>query len=138
MDDSQLLDRLAIRELIERYAAGAMSIDVERWSEVWVEDSAWQLSSMDTPVTGKDNILKTFTQAMEYVGHLSLMAFPVDLVIEGDSAHGKAYCQETVYPKKGGKIEVVGWFTDEYVKQDGAWYFKSRIYKRFGMKVYED
>jgi ketosteroid isomerase-like protein len=138
MNEGQLLDRLAIRELIESYAAGAMSVDVDRWGEVWVEDSAWQLSSMDEPVIGKDNILKCFKETIEYVGHLSLMAFPVDTVIEGETAHGKVYCQETVYPKKGGKIEVVGWFTDEYVKQDGRWYFRSRIYKRFGMKVYED
>jgi ketosteroid isomerase-like protein len=122
-------DRLALRELIEAYAAATTRFDVDAWGQCWAEDSAWQLSSMTEPVRGKDVILATFRERTEYAACISLLGFPAEIVVEGDRAKGKTYTRELVYPKAGGRIEVVGCFHDEYVRQNGRWYFAVRIYE---------
>lgn len=129
MDQMAFLDRLAIRELTERYAACAMRIDPVGWGACWADDGAWQLSSMDQPVTGRDAIIAEFAKRMEYVGSLSLIGFPTDLVVDRDAAAGKTYTREEVLPKTGGRITVNGCFHDIYVRRDGEWLFKSRRYE---------
>lgn len=122
-------DRLAIRELIETFAAGVMRIDAEIWGSTWAEEGSWKLPSMSEPVTGKGNVVAAFQEKMQYVRFMSMISFPVDLVVDRETARGKAYCQEVIVPKSGDQRLVVGWFDDEYVKRSGRWYFLSRVYE---------
>ena len=125
-------DRLAIRELIETFAVGAMRIDPDIWGSTWAEEGSWKLPSMTEPAKGKSNILAAFKEKMAYVNFMSMISFPANLVIDGDRARGKAYCRELIFPKGGGQKIVVGCFEDEYVKRDGCWYFLSRSYEVMG------
>ena len=134
MNAGPIEDRLAIRELIETFAAGAMRIDAEIWGDTWAEEGSWKLPSMAEPATGKSNVIATFMQKMAYVNYMSMISFPADLVIEGDRAHGKAYCRELIYPKSGGQKLVVGCFHDQYVKRDGRWLFLARDYEVMGLE----
>jgi hypothetical protein len=127
-------DRLAIRELLETFAVGAMHIDPDIWGSTWAEQGSWKLPSMSEPAVGKTDILAIFKEKMAYVDYMSMISFPADLVIDGDSAKGKAYCRELIYTKSGEQKVVVGFFDDEYVKQDGRWYFLSREYHVMGLK----
>jgi hypothetical protein len=127
-------DRLAIRELLETFAVGAMHIDPDIWGSTWAEQGSWKLPSMSEPAVGKTDILAIFKEKMAYVDYMSMISFPADLVIDGDSAKGKAYCRELIYTKSGEQKVVVGFFDDEYVKQDGRWYFLSRAYHVMGLK----
>ena len=125
-------DRLAIRELVEAFAAGAMRIDPDAWGETWAEEGSWMLPSMAEPVKGKANVVAAFREKMAYVKYMSMISFPAELVIEGERARGKAYCRELIYPKEGGQRVVIGCFDDEYVKRNGRWYFLSRVYEVLG------
>jgi hypothetical protein len=125
-------DRLAIRELIETFAVGAMHVDADIWGSTWAEEGSWKLPSMTEPAKGKSNVLAAFKEKMEYVKFMSMISFPADLVIDGDRALGKAYCQELIFPKSGGQKTVVGRFEDEYEKRNGRWYFLSRVYEVLG------
>jgi hypothetical protein len=127
-------DRLAIRELLETFAVGAMHIDPDIWGSTWAEQGSWKLPSMSEPAVGKTDILAIFKEKMAYVDYMSMISFPADLVIDGYSAKGKAYCRELIYTKSGEQKVVVGFFDDEYVKQDGRWYFLSREYHVMGLK----
>jgi SnoaL-like domain len=132
MNAGQLEDRLAIRELIETFAVGAMRIDADIWGSTWAEEGSWKLPSMAEPTMGKRNVVAAFKEKMGYVRIMSMISFPTDLVIDGDRARGKAYCQELIFPKAGGQRFTVGCFDDEYVKRDGRWYFVSRVYEVLG------
>ncbi len=134
MNTGPVEDRLAIRELMETFAVGAMHKDPDIWGETWAEEGSWKLPSMDEPAVGKANVIATFGEKMAYVDYMSMISFPHDLVIEGDRATGKSYCRELIYPKGGEQKVVVGYFDDEYVKRDGHWYFLSRTYNVMGMK----
>jgi len=132
MNTGPVEDRLAIRELVEEFAAGAMRIDADAWGETWAEEAVWGLPSMDKPVEGKQNVIEAFREKLAYVEFMSMISFPAELVVEGDRAHGKCYCRELIFPKAGGQVVVVGCFDDQYVKRDGRWYFSSRIYEVMG------
>ena len=132
MNTGPIEDRLAIRELIETFAVGAMRIDLDIWGSTWAEEGSWKLPSMNEPAVGKANVLATFKEKMAYVDYMSMISFPYDLKIDGDRATGKAYCRELIYPKNGGKLIVIGYFHDEYVKRNGHWYFLTRTYEVMG------
>lgn len=125
-------DRLAIRELIETFAVGAMRIDPEIWGSTWAEEGSWKLPSMSEPVKGRSHVVAAFREKMEYVQFMSMISFPTELVVDGDTARGRAHCQELIVPKSGGRNLVVGCFDDEYVKRGGRWYFLSRVYEVLG------
>ena len=132
MSSGSVEDRLAIRELMETFAVGAMRVDLDIWGSTWADEAVWGLPSMEQPASGKANVLASFKEKMAYVDFMSMISFPSDLVFNGDTATGKAYCRELIYPKSGGHMIVVGCFDDKYVKRDGRWYFVSRIYEVMG------
>lgn len=132
MNVGSVEDRLAIRELIETFAVGAMRIDTEIWGSTWAEEGSWKLPSMDAPATGKSQVVAAFKEKMEYVQFMSMIPLPTDLIVDGDRAKGKVHCQEVIFPKSGERKIVVGCFDDEYVKRDGRWYFLSRDYEVLG------
>ena len=134
MNTGPVEDRLAIRELCEEFAAGAMRIDAQAWGETWAEEGVWGLPSMDKPVEGKANVVAAFAEKLAYVDFMSMISFPTDLVIDGDTATGNCYCRELIYPKGGDQLVVIGCFADKYVKRDGRWYFASRIYEVMGKR----
>lgn len=128
-------DRLEIRELIETFAVGAMHVDTDLWGGTWAEEGVWSLPSMQQPVQGKDNVIAAFKEKMAYVDYMSMICFPSGLKFDGDKANGKAYCRELIYPKAGGRVIVVGYFDDEYIKRDGRWQFTSRVYNVMGKEL---
>jgi hypothetical protein len=132
MNVGPIEDRLAVRELIETFAVGVMRIDAEIWGGTWAEEGSWKLPSMTEPVKGRSNVVAAFKEKMEYVRFMSMLSFPADLVVDGDRARGRAYCQELIVPKSGGQRIVLGCFDDEYVKRNGRWYFLSRVYEVLG------
>jgi hypothetical protein len=133
MNSGPIEDRLAIRELVEQFAAGAMRIDVDYWGETFAEDGSWKLPSMETAAVGREAVKAAFSQKLAYVDYMSMISFPADLVVEGDRARGKAYCRELIFTKAGDQKIVIGCFNDEYVKIQGRWYFQSREYQVMGV-----
>jgi ketosteroid isomerase-like protein len=134
MNSGPIEDRLAIRELIESFAEGTMRMDPKLWGATWAEDGVWKLPSMEEPARGKAEILEVFPQKMAYVKFMSMIAFPVDIVVEGDTARCRTYCREFIFPKAGGQKFVLGCFEDRLVRRDGQWLFASRIYEIVGMQ----
>ena len=122
-------DRLAIRELIETFTIGIMRGDTDLWGSTWAEEGSWTIPLKDEPAVGRANMVALLQQVLARNAFVSMSAFPADLVIQGDRAHGKAYAQELLFPRTGGQKNLIGCFHDEYVKRDGRWYFLSRVYE---------
>lgn len=134
MSKGSVEERLAIRELIETFAVGVTTIDPELWGSTWAEEGCWKTPSMPDVVQGKTAVVAKFKEMMAYLQFMSMSAIPspTDLVFDGDTATGRAYCRELIFPKAGGQRIVVGYFDDQYVKRDGRWLFTSRIYTVIG------
>jgi uncharacterized protein (TIGR02246 family) len=134
MNTGSIEDRLLIRELLETFATAAMRGDPKRLGSTWSQDGVWKLPSMTEPAKGRDAIIEAFGKATAYLSFMSMISVPTDLVIEGDTAHGKAYCQEIIVTKTNEQKMVVGCYDDTYVRREGRWYFQTRTYEVIGKK----
>ena len=122
-----LEDRLAIRELVESYNDAVMRFDADAWGSNWTEDATWDLGRGE--VTGRENIVQTWQGAMSAFSFVGFFASAGPIVVDGDTAHATWYQQEFLHQKEGGKMNVTGQYEDDYVKQDGRWFFAKRVYK---------
>lgn len=130
-----LEDRIAIRELIDSYNDAVMRFDPADWGANWAEDGVWSLPGRGE-VSGRDQIVPFWTAVMGAIEVDGFFASAGILTVTGDTAHGTWYQQEFLRdkPKEGSDAAptrrfVIGEYTDDYVKVDGRWLFKKRIYK---------
>ncbi|MEQ8861201.1 MAG: nuclear transport factor 2 family protein [Pseudomonadales bacterium] len=120
-------DRLAIRELVDSYNDAVMRFDAEAWAANWTEDASWTLPGAGE-VTGRDNVVGVWKQAMEAFSFVGFFASAGPIVVNRDEAHGTWYQQEFLHQKDGVKRTIVGRYEDDYVKAGGRWYFHKRVY----------
>ena len=120
-------DRLAIRELVDSYNDAVMRFDGEAWAANWTDDATWSLPGAGD-ITGKDNFFPMWQGAMDGFSFVGFFASAGPMVVDGDTAHATWYQQEFLHEKAGTKRTVTGRYEDDYVKVDGRWYFKKRVY----------
>lgn len=129
-------DRMEIRELIDSYNDAVMRFDAEAWASNWAEDGVWHLPGAGD-VAGREAIVTVWKGAMSAFRFVGFFASAGPIVVKGDSAEGTWYQQEFLHQKDGVKRSVTGRYQDEYVKQDGRWYFKKRVYEVLNAEVTE-
>jgi uncharacterized protein (TIGR02246 family) len=120
-------DRLAIRELAERYGDGVVRHDAATWATVWAEDAHWDF--MGTPVDGREAIVAVWLQAMSGLAAVSFHCVPAAIEVTGDTATGSVQTQEILAFKDGSTRMVGGLYTDTLVKRDGQWVYASRAFR---------
>ena len=127
VNSSDVLNRLAIRELHEAYGDAVLRRDVSAWSQCWAEDATWALLGM--VVEGRAAIAMLWEQAMQSYEAVSFIAVPSALVIEGDSAHGRTQTHE-ILREVGGRCRVVGGaYDDTFVRFGAQWFYRSRSFR---------
>jgi len=121
-------DRLAIRELVDSYNDAVMRFDGEAWKSNWADDATWTLPGAGD-VTGVDNIYGAWQSAMTAFSFVGFFASAGPMAVDGDTARATWYQQEFLHQKDGGRRNITGKYSDEYVKRDGRWYFHRRVYE---------
>ena len=124
-------DRLAIHELVAAYGAAVTRDSAEDWSSLWAEDGVWCMP--DFPgwelMRGRDAIVATWVEAMKnYPLNINVQTLGA-VRVEGAAATGRAYTNELVTDSTGATYRIAGRYDDEYVRHDGRWLFKSRVFK---------
>jgi hypothetical protein len=129
-------DRLALRDLVESYAAAADARDEELFVSLWIEDAVLQVhyaheQQPATTVVGRDRMagvpktLRTrFPETFHYVGNHRCQ-------VDGDSAVGETYCEahhlHTGDDGRPADLRMVIRYADEYTRcADGVWRFARR------------
>ena len=123
-------DRLAIRELLDRYADGVNQRDVEIWGSTWAEDSEWNLPVVPgfEEVKGKANIVEAWLGSMKLFPFVHMMCSVGPLRFEGDRCHFRYYTAEVAVMADGTEIRPRGQYDDIAVKQNGEWLFEKRSF----------
>jgi len=122
-----LEDRLAIRELIDRYNDGVTCLDVDEWRSTWAEDAEWEL--MGHRIAGRDAIVAVWQQTMSQMEFVGFQTAPGSVEITGRTATGRALATEVLKPKDGERRHVFGRYDDTYVKVGDEWFFQTRRYQ---------
>ncbi len=123
-----LEDRCLIRELVESYNDAVMRFDGEAWGENWTEDAVWHLPGAGD-VSGRDAIVTVWHGAMSAFSFVGFFASAGPIHVSGDTATATWYQQEFLHGKDGSERKVTGRYEDDYVKVEGRWYFKRRVYE---------
>ena len=122
---SEWEDRVAINDVLARYADGVNRRDAELWASSWDVDGEWFLFGPDA-VQGRDTIVATWKDAISGFPFVVMFASQGQVVIEGDTAHGVSYTNEIARTADGQELRVTGTYEDRYVKRDGQWGFSFR------------
>ena len=129
-------DRLAIRELLEAYAAAVTALDAEAWASTWAEDAEWSLPDYPEIGTtrGRPAILAMWVEAMKGFPGIMFEAWPGAIEVNGDTATAICYTSE-VYDRDGQTHRDRGRYEDTLVKQDGRWFFQSRSFRNIHRQI---
>lgn len=122
---SEWEDRVAINDVLARYADGVNRRDVDLWASSWDEDGEWFLFGPD-PVKGRDNIASTWKEAIAGYPFVVMFASQGEVVIEGDHARGISYTNEVARTGDGTELRVTGTYEDRYTRRNGRWGFSFR------------
>ncbi|MBI1182057.1 MAG: nuclear transport factor 2 family protein [Alphaproteobacteria bacterium] len=131
MSNGTVEDRLAVRELIERYCEGVNQRDAQIWGSTWAEDSEWNLPVVPgmEAVKGRANIVQAWVDSMKLFPFVNMMSMPTSMTFDGDRARIRSYTSEVAEMQDGTVICPRGQYDDEVVRQDGRWLFARRSFK---------
>ena len=58
-------EKLAIRELLDKYCDGVNQRDAEIWGSTWSENAIWEIPHLDIKNEGKETIINVWNEAMK-------------------------------------------------------------------------
>lgn len=121
-------DRVAIHELVAAYGDAVTRNDAAAWGALWAEDGAWSLPMVPgmERIEGRAAIVAAWIEAMKDFPFQVNIQTSGAIEVNGDRATGRTYTSERVKDTEGKAAVWTNRYTDEYVKRDGRWLFKSR------------
>lgn len=120
-------DRVAINDVLARYADGVNQRDAALWASTWDEEAEWRLFDPD-PVQGRAAIVEAWQRAMTCFPFVVMMVARGKVVIDGDTATGRSYSSEVARTADGKRMRVQGCYQDRYRKRNGIWGFAFRAF----------
>ncbi|MEM9033038.1 MAG: nuclear transport factor 2 family protein [Actinomycetota bacterium] len=121
-------DRLAIRELAERYADAVCRRDADDWGATWAPEGAWDLGGH--VVEGRSKLVPFWTTTMQKFPFVVQIIHSVIVDdVDGDSATARCWLGEQLTDGDGNARSTVGHYVDELVKIEGRWHYLRRTYQ---------
>ena len=126
---SDFEDKLAIRELLDRYCDGVNQRNPELWGSTWSESALWEIPHLEIKNEGRENIVNIWNEAMKGFPFVHMMAQPAYIKIDRNKATMRSYTLETAVLPDGTEIHPCGQYEDQCIKEDGEWKFSKRSFK---------
>ena len=120
-------DRLAIRELLERYADAIFCHDAGAWGDCWSENGVWHFAG--TVLTGRDTIVATWREAMASFKLADFRVQPGAIEVTGECARARSWSREFFVLNDGDTRHISGRYDDDLVRTDTGWRFAVRRYR---------
>lgn len=124
----EVADRLAIMDVLNRYARGIDRCDLAVLKSVWWDDALVDYGTGDAPALGWSEAVLPALAAMRRTQHfLGNMLIDID----GDTATAETYCRawhEVDSPEGPQEMDVGGRYLDRLDKRDGDWRLIHRRY----------
>jgi hypothetical protein len=132
-------DRIAIEDVLIRYATAHNTTDPALYREVFTKDAKISTTSGFVVLNGLDAILKSaqqdkqrfnpgFKEGSVTYGNMRHIITNMVVKIDGDTARTTCYLLNTAFNTSTKKPEILGMgrYEDELVKQDGKWLISKR------------
>ncbi|WP_439534416.1 nuclear transport factor 2 family protein [Polymorphobacter sp.] len=126
-------DRLALRELIDRYSDAVIHKDAMAWGATWSDDATWRFRGGE--IEGREAIVATWTRAMAGFDSVWFSAFPGRIEISGDTAVMLTHTFEYLMPAGGPPRLQSGLYNDRAIRTADGWRFAERSFASREMKL---
>lgn len=127
---SDLEDRLAIRELVERWSDGTNNHDWAALEELFTEDAVWDVGApLDFQMQGARQIVALLREKMRPSQYVVQTPHAIIVKVKGNEATARSTIHEVCRFADGTGLEMMGTYFDELVKQAGRWRFRRRTYR---------
>ena len=133
----QLADKEAIRNLARLYAHHVWQLDIDALVDLFADDGEMD-TSLEEPIRGRAALREAFQRLVDD-NQADLQPFVHNHVVEidGDRASGTAYIDLRSI-RDGRSMLGSGYYSDQYVREEGAWKFQSRrLTLRFFVPLHE-
>ncbi|MFA7440625.1 MAG: nuclear transport factor 2 family protein [Sphingomonadaceae bacterium] len=128
-------DRVAINDVLARYADGVTRRDVAVWRSTWDEDAEWYLFGPES-VRGRDAIVAAWEEAIAGFPFVVMMVSQGAVEIDGDRAQGHSFSSEIARTADGKRLRVHGCYEDRYIRRNGVWGFSFRRFTVLNSEEY--
>jgi hypothetical protein len=136
----QTFDRVAVRELLERFSDAVNHGQFEIIPTLFTEDAVWEAKiAPDAELglgegfhfRGPDGIRTGLAKSRERAEPLFYSVIPGPIELHGN---GRASSRSTMYELlhvkgNGSVLDLVGTYSDTFVEHDGVWRFASRSFR---------
>ncbi len=121
----KLLAESEIRQLIARYGDAVFRLDPEAYRSCWAKDGVWH--AFGNSFRGVDAIVGFWYDFMKSNVPMAWhIASNLLLEIDGETARGRSYINETPQFADGRIAVAMGVYHDRFIVEDGRWCFASR------------
>jgi hypothetical protein len=124
MNDLEMNDLDAIRELVHRSADAVCRRDAEAWGATWAPDGIWDLGG--GAVEGRDAVVASWVEAMRGFDAVVQTVLNGFATFTGDHGTGRWYLQEHLQYAGGEPGMLLASYDDEYARDADGWHFRIR------------
>jgi hypothetical protein len=131
MDIHELADRVAIRNLIDRFSLGVTARDQAAISSVLTADAEWRVGQPpDILLNGAGKIAAGIVTGLGSFEFLVQMVHSVVIDLAGERATARSVIQEVGRLMGGASgIQMLGIYHDELRRADDGWRFARRFFE---------
>lgn len=136
--NENLIEEFAVRRLYDKYTNAVNRRDWETYESCWTTDAVWELHPpIDQLQTGIENIMTECKRAVESQELFVQMNHAVVISdLTENTARGSVTLNEIGKARKDVPgalpgvegMNILAFYADEIVKQNGEWKFKKRVY----------
>lgn len=127
---TDLEDRLAIRELVERWSDGTNNHDWAALEALFTEDAVWDVGEpLNFKVQGRREIVSMLREKMRPSQYVVQTPHAIIVELRGSTASARSTIHEVCRFADGAGLEMMGTYFDELVKDASGWRFRRRNYR---------
>lgn len=121
MDLQALADRIAVEDLLTRYATAVDRRDWDRYRSVFTDDAEIDYTSAGGIAGTLDEIVEFLTTTMDMFEMTQHLISNIDLVVDGDSATVTAMFNNPMRLPDGETWFTGGWYHHDLVRTSDGW-----------------
>ena len=130
MTDMQAIaDRVEIEALRAEFADATMMRDYDRLASLFTEDGALRMPNIPVELVGREQLRAWGGIAPTKWRYFIQTSHPGVIVLDGDTAHGRAYIQELLELNDGSGHQNIAIYHDRYARTANGWKFTERVYE---------
>ncbi|NUR87120.1 MAG: nuclear transport factor 2 family protein [Nonomuraea sp.] len=130
MNDLQAIaDRVEIEALRGEFSDAVMQRDYDRLATLFTADGVWRMPDIPAEMRGQEELRAWGARVPQQVDFLLQTTHPGIIVLDGDTASGRAYLHELGRGRDGRSMVNFAIYHDRYRRTEDGWRFSERVYE---------